>query len=86
MTLMVMHHLAVNTAVNGIFVHPLYGPVQLNGGGPYTSHTGSVHILGSLIASCTLGVRLGMTPMAMHLSAVNTLLPRELLHTGCAEL
>ena len=73
-----------HSATNGVFVHPLYGPVQLNGGGPSTSNTGSIHILGSLVVPCTLGVRLGITLMAMHLSAVNTLLLTELLYTRCA--
>ena len=75
-----------NSASNGVFVHLLYGPVQLNGGGPRTSPTGCVHILGNLVAPYTLGVRLGTTLMAMHLSAVNTLPSTELLYTCCAEL
>ena len=74
------------SAVNGIFVHPLYGAVQLNGGGPCTSHTGSVHILGSPVAPCTLGVRLRIPLMAMHHWAVKTLPPTKLLYTRCLEL
>ena len=81
MTLMVIQNSAVNTAVNGIFVHLLYGPVQHYGGVPGTSPTGNVHILGSPVAPCTLGVRLGMTLMAMHHSAVNTLPSTELSYT-----
>ena len=74
------------SAVNGIFVHPLNRPVQLIGSGTCTSHTGSVHIVVSLIAPCTLSVRLGTTLMAMHLSVVNTLPPTKLLYSRCAEL
>ena len=75
-----------HSAVNGIFVDPLYGPVQLNGVVPCTCHTGSVHNLGSVVAPCTLGIRLGMTLMAIHYWAVSTLSPRELLYTRCAGL
>ena len=41
--------------VNGIFVHTLYGPIQLHGGGPRTSPACCVHMLGSPVAPCTLG-------------------------------
>ena len=75
-----------HSAVNGIFVHPMYRPVQLNGSGPRTSPTGSVHILGSPVAPCTLGVRLRITLMAMHHTAVNTLLPTEFSYTHCTDL
>ena len=75
-----------HSAANGVFVHPLYGPVQLNGDGPCTSHTGSVHILEIDLAHCTIGVRLWTSLMAMHQIEVNTLPPTELLYTRCADL
>ena len=71
-TLIIMLHMVVNTAVNEIFVHPLYGHVQLDGGGPCTYPTGSVQILESPVAHCTLGAHLGTTLIVMHYSAVNT--------------
>ena len=83
MALMAMHHWAVN---NGTFVHPLCGAIKLHGGGPSTSLTGSVYIMGSPVVPYSLGVRLRTTIMAMHHSAVNTLPPTELLYTRCAEL
>ena len=75
-----------HSAVNEIFVHPLYGAVQLHGGAIRTCPTGCVHIVGSPAEPCTLGVRLGTTVMAMQHWAVNTLPPTELWHTRCAEL
>ena len=48
----------VQSAIDGIFVHPLYGPVQLNDGVPRMSPTGSVYILGSPVAPYSLGVQL----------------------------
>ena len=75
-----------HSAINATFVHLLYGPVQHHGGGPGTSPTGNVHILGSPVVPCTLRVRFGTTLMAMHHWVVNTLPPTELLYTHCAEL
>ena len=75
-----------HSSVNGIFVHPLYGAVQLHGGATRTSPTGFVHIVGSPAEPCTLGVRLGRTLMAVQDWAVNTLPPMELWYTRCAEL
>ena len=62
-----------HSAVNGIFIHTLYVPLQLHGGSPRTSHTGSLHIIGSPAAHCTLGVWLGTIILVMHHSTVNTL-------------
>ena len=45
-----------HSEVNGIFLHTLYGPVQLHGGVRRTSPTGCVHFLGSPVVSYTLGV------------------------------
>ena len=72
-----------HSAANGTFIHPLCGAVKLHGGGQRTSHTGSLYILGSPVAPYSLGVRLRMTLMAMHNSAVYTLPPMELLYTCC---
>ena len=46
------------SAVNGIFVHPLYRPLQLQGGAPRMILTGSVYILGSPVVPYSPGVRL----------------------------
>ena len=75
-----------HSAVNGIFTHPLYKPAHHHGGGPRTSPTGFVHILGSLVVPRTLGLLLRTTLMAMHLSAVNTLGLTEFSYTRCTEL
>ena len=75
-----------HSVANGVFVHPLYGPVQLHGSGPHTSATGRVYILGSPIAPYSLGVQLRTTLIAMHDSAVNILPLTELLYTRCVEL
>ena len=75
-----------HSATNGIFVHMLYGPVQLNGSGPCTYHTGSVHILRTLVAPCTLGICLRTTLMAIHHSPLNTLLSREFSYPRCTDL
>ena len=75
-----------DSANNRSFLILLYGLVQLNGGGPCMSHTGSVHILGSLIAPCTLGVRLGTTLMAIHHSPLYTRLSTEFSYTCCTNL
>ena len=69
-----------------IFVHPLYGPLQLHGGGPRTCPTGSVYILGSPVAPYSLGVRLGAILIAIHHLPLNTLLSTEFLFTHCTEL
>ena len=42
--------------------------------------------MGSPVVNRTLGVRLGTTLMAMHLSAVNTLGLTEFSYTRCMEL
>ena len=70
-----------HSASNRIFVHPLYGAVQLHGGRPRTFPTGCIHILGIPVAPCTLGVRLEMTLMVIHHSAANTLPPTEFLYS-----
>ena len=75
-----------HSAINGIFVHPQYGPVQLNVRGPRTSHTASVHILRNLVAPCILGVQLDTTLMAIHHSPLNTVQSMELSYTCCVEL
>ena len=79
-------HSSVHSAVNGIFVHLLYGPVQLNRSGSGLSPTGSVYILGSPVVPYSLGVPLQTTLMAMQHWAVNTLPPTELLYTRCVKL
>ena len=61
MTLMTMHCWTVNTSTNGVVIHPLYGLVQLNGGGPCRSPKGSGQVLVSLVASFILGVQVGTT-------------------------
>ena len=73
-------------AANGVFVHPLYKPVQVNGGGPSPSPTGCVHNLGSLAVPCSLGVPLGTALMAIHHSALNTLKSTKVLYTRCTDL
>ena len=75
-----------HSAANGVFVHPLYGPVQLNGGGPVTSPTGCVRILGSPVVPCKLGVRFTMMLMVIHNSAVNTLPSTQFFYTPCTDL
>ena len=73
------------TAVNGIFVHLLYGPVEHHGGGTNTSPTCNVHIIVSPVVPCTLGVWIGMTLKAMHHSALSTLLSTEFSYTRCTD-
>ena len=75
-----------HSSINGIFVHQLYGPVQHHGSGPGTPPTYLVHILGSPVAPCTLGIRLGTIIMVMHHSAVNTVPPTEFSYTRCTDL
>ena len=76
-----------HTAMNGIFVHLLYAPMQHHGGGPGTSPTGSVYILRRTVAPYySLGVQLGTTLMSMHHSVVNNLPPLELLFSRFVEL
>ena len=75
-----------NSVVNGIFVHLLYGPVQLNGGGPGLSPAACVHILGSPAVPCSLGVRLGTIFMSIHHSPLNTLKSIEFSYTRCTDL
>ena len=74
-----------HSAVNGIFVHPLYRPAHHHGGRPRTSPTGCVHILGSLAVPCTLGVRFRMMLMVTHHSVVNTLKSMEFSYTCCTD-
>ena len=85
-TLIEMHHTVVNIAINEIYIQPLYGHVQLFIGGPCKSPTGSVHILGSAVAPCAVGVRLGRIFMPMQHSVVNTLSRTEFLYTCCTAL
>ena len=75
-----------HSTINGIFLHTLYGPVHLTGGGAVLSPTGNVYILGSPVAPYLLGVPVRKTLIAMNHSAVNTLLPTELLYTCCVNL
>ena len=75
-----------HSAANATFVHPLCGAINLHGGGPRASPTGFVHILGSPVAPYTLGVRLGMTLMVIHHSAVNTLKSTEFSYTCCTDV
>ena len=84
--LMAIHHTVVNTAANRIFIHLLCGTVEVLSGKRYMSAIHCVHNLGSPIAPCTLSVRLRMTLMAMHHSAVNTLPPTEFPYTRCTDL
>ena len=74
-----------HSAMNGIFVYLLYGPVKHLGGGPGMSPTGFVHILGSPVAPCTLGVRFRMMLMVIHHSAVNTVPSTEFSYTCCTD-
>ena len=69
-----------HSAAIGIFVHPLYGPVQRNGCGPGSSATGCIHILGNSAVPCSLCVRLGTTLMAMHHSVLNTAANTTFVH------
>ena len=85
-TLIEMHHMVVNIAINEIYVQPLYGHVQLFVGSPCKSPTGSVHFLRSAVAPCTVGVRIGRIFMPMQHSVVNTLSLTEFLYTCCTAL
>ena len=76
-----------HSVVNGIFVHTLYGPVQLVGFGPCVSAAGCVHILGSPVDPCTLCVQLmEMYPHGNAPLRGNTLLPTEFSYTHCMDL
>ena len=59
--------------VNGIFVHPLYGSVQLQGHGCHMAATVCVHKLGGPLESRALGVRFLATRMAAPHPMENTL-------------
>ena len=75
-----------HSAVNGIFVHLLYAPVQHHGGGTRSSAISCVHFLGSPVAPCILGVRFRMTFMVIHHLSVNILPSTEFLYTCCMYL
>ena len=74
------------SGANGTFIHPLYGAVTLHGGGPRTSLTGVVHVLGSPAEPCRLGVWLRTTLMAIHHLGFNTLPATQFSYTCYMDL